>query len=387
MTLNPALTSEIQKLSPSAMVELFVLDATALGGSILRFHNGTNGLSQNLVWNGDTYVRFPIKISGFEFTGQGQFPRPNVQVSNALSAITSLLLAYKDLLGAKVTRKRTLVKFLDAVNFPGGVNPTADPTAAFDEDVYYVDRKASEDRDIVEFELAASVDLIGVNIPRRQIIQNVCIWKYRGAECGFTGAPLYDINDNLLSHSATTEGQAVIDANASVVAAKADLANKQAILNSATQAMGPVCDYQLQNRYYDPAAYYVADTPSTTIVLFNGSNVSLNATYRRGPLAASDADFGYGPQDAYYIEYWAIDTASCASATSAYNTALTNRDAAITALATANSSLASALAALATNDPLYTRDQCSKKLSSCKLRFGDNAQIPFGSFPGAGLIK
>jgi lambda family phage minor tail protein L len=32
-------------------------------------------------------------------------------------------------------------------------------------------------------------------------------------------------------------------------------------------------------------------------------------------------------------------------------------------------------------------DRCGKRLSSCKLRFGDTAELPFGSFPGAGLTQ
>ena len=32
-------------------------------------------------------------------------------------------------------------------------------------------------------------------------------------------------------------------------------------------------------------------------------------------------------------------------------------------------------------------DVCGKRLSSCKCRFGENNELPFGSFPGAGLIR
>lgn len=33
------------------------------------------------------------------------------------------------------------------------------------------------------------------------------------------------------------------------------------------------------------------------------------------------------------------------------------------------------------------QDKCGKRLSSCKLRFGETAELPFGSFPGAGLTQ
>jgi len=87
------------------------------------------------------------------------------------------------------------------VNFEGGVNPTADPSAEFADDVYYVDRKSRETRDVVEFELAASFDLEGVTLPRRQIVQNVCPWRYRGAECGYTGTFYLDANDQAVGSS------------------------------------------------------------------------------------------------------------------------------------------------------------------------------------------
>jgi|TARA_R100000479_G_scaffold171913_1_gene115943 lambda family phage minor tail protein L len=32
-------------------------------------------------------------------------------------------------------------------------------------------------------------------------------------------------------------------------------------------------------------------------------------------------------------------------------------------------------------------DVCGKRIASCKLRFGENGELPFGSFPGAGLVR
>jgi lambda family phage minor tail protein L len=193
--MTSALSSEIQSLSPSAVIELFVLDASAIGGDIFRFHAGTNALRGKLIWQAKEYLPFPVQVSGFEFSGTGQLPRPKIVVANLTGVMTTLLLELDDLLGAKFTRKRTLAKFLDAANFPSGSNPTADPTAEFADDIFFVDRKISENRDIVEFELASSFDLQGVKLPRRQIIQNICPWKYRGAECGYTGSSSFDAND------------------------------------------------------------------------------------------------------------------------------------------------------------------------------------------------
>lgn len=201
MSTPETITSEIQKLAPSSVIELFELDATSVGASILRFHAGTNELKQDLVWQGETYVRFPVEATGFEISGQGQLPRPKLRVSNYLSAITALLLAHEDLIGSILTRKRTHAMYLDAVNFPGGVNPTADATASYPDDTFFLDRKTTETREVVEFELCSTLDLAGIKIPRRQIIQNICVWQYRGGECGYVDTRYFDANDNEVTSS------------------------------------------------------------------------------------------------------------------------------------------------------------------------------------------
>lgn len=189
------ITTEIQKLEPSTVVELFVLDCTSIGGDIFRFHAGTNELTANVTWKGEVYTRFPIQASGFEMSGQGTLPRPRLRASNVLSVITALLLELDDLAGATVYRKRTLAKYLDAVNFTGGVNADADPDAHFVDDKFYIDRKISENRDFVEFELASALDLAGVSVPRRQIIANLCSWIYRGGECGYADTRYFTAAD------------------------------------------------------------------------------------------------------------------------------------------------------------------------------------------------
>lgn len=187
--------SEIQLLSPTALIEMFVLDTTNLpGGKIDRFHAGTNALQQPLVWQGQTYTPLPIEAEGFDITSKGQLPRPKVRVANINGLFSAEVRKNDDLVGCKVIRKRTFARYLDAVNFPGGVNPDANPNQHLTDDVWYIERKVSENRYIIEFELSSAFDLEGVQLPHRQIIQNTCQWKYRSAECGYTGGP-FDKND------------------------------------------------------------------------------------------------------------------------------------------------------------------------------------------------
>lgn len=187
--------ADIQRLAVDAIVELFVLDATALGGAVFRFHAGTGPTKAAVVWQGASYSPMPIEATGFEVTGNGKLPRPILRVQNVDSLLGALVDAYQDLLGARVTRKRTLLKYLDAVNFPGGVNPAADPLGEFPEDRYAIARKTTHTKTLIEFELASPFDVQGVKLPRRQILRDVCPWRYRSAECGYAGPPVATIDD------------------------------------------------------------------------------------------------------------------------------------------------------------------------------------------------
>tara|TARA_Y100000033_G_scaffold45_1_gene61 strand:+ start:3043 stop:3936 length:894 start_codon:yes stop_codon:yes gene_type:complete len=193
---------ELAKLNPSAIIELFEvhLDSTLHGSTdVYRFHAGANAdVDGNVVFNGNTYTRLPIKAEGFEATNTGTLPRPTLVISNLDGTMTTLLLlvnattAGNDLGGAEVRRIRTLKKFLDGES-------TADPNAKFPDERWFIDRKANESRDSVTFELASKFDLAGQKLPKRQIVANVCQWVYRSSECSYTGSNYFDVNGNTVS--------------------------------------------------------------------------------------------------------------------------------------------------------------------------------------------
>jgi len=218
--------SDLQSIAPSSIIELYELELNAAQhgiNDIYCFHAGVNAdAAGDIIWAGNSYLRFPIEAEGFEYTGNGQLPRPKVRVSNIMGTITAILLSLPDgLEGAKFTRIRTLARYIDAANFSsadvllledGGIllledgsfflqeagNPygTPDPTVEFPREIYYVDQKTTESRDVVEFELAAAFDLAGIRAPKRQCIANICQWQYRSAECSYTGGSYFDANDS-----------------------------------------------------------------------------------------------------------------------------------------------------------------------------------------------
>lgn len=184
-----SILGELTAFNAGQWVTLYTLDLTVFGGDLLRFHAGVNDVYEPVVFGGHEYTPFPVEATGFAVSSTGAVARPKFRVSNVNGAITSLLLQTGGIEGARFTRIRTKVKFLDAVNFAGG-NPTADPLAKLPDDVFYISQKVTENPDVVEFELAPSTDLQGVMVPRRQINANYCPHVYRGEVCGYAGAPV-----------------------------------------------------------------------------------------------------------------------------------------------------------------------------------------------------
>jgi lambda family phage minor tail protein L len=191
-------TSALQEIAPGALIELFQLELNVAQHGVAEtyyFHAGTNDNGYGeLVWDGQPYMALPIEVEGFEYSGQGTLPRPKMRISNLMGTITALILTLPEgLEGAKFTRIRTLGRFLDAANFAAG-NANADPLAEFPREVYFVDRKSAENRDVVEFELASAFDMAGVRAPKRQCITR-CQWVYRSAECSYTGTNYFNASD------------------------------------------------------------------------------------------------------------------------------------------------------------------------------------------------
>ena len=190
--------SELQSLTPSAKIELFVMELVeglhyATGNpssvpTIFRFHAGTNmKTNSNIVWQNDTYERFPIVAEGFAFEGKGQIPRPTLTMSNLggitrsgvaitvtdLLIIVNLTTPHNDLLNAKITRRQVLASSLDAQNFENNTNPFGSPNNnELPQEIYFIDRKITESRNLVQFELVGDLDKQNLKLPKRQVTRN-----------------------------------------------------------------------------------------------------------------------------------------------------------------------------------------------------------------------
>lgn len=172
------------------LLDLWEIDLRAIGGERHFFCNQTNEKGQAVVWQGRAYEPWPIRADGFELNAQGAGNRPRLNVSNIGGFVTAAAERYQQLVGAAVVRRQVYARFLDAVNFSDG-NAAADPGQ---EAVsrYVVERMVALTAETAAFELAAPAETDGALIPARFMLANVCGFRYRGEECGYTGKAVAD---------------------------------------------------------------------------------------------------------------------------------------------------------------------------------------------------
>lgn len=332
---------ELLNSSPFAVIELFELRTfAAMHGAdeTYYFHAGRNRKTTeptntddilkaySIYYNGHTYMPLPIEATGFEYKGDGGLPRPTIRIANLNSNITSLLLSVNlitpgnDLNGAQVIRRRTLSRFLDGSNWEDGTNPYGSPDnsarAQMPAETYYIDRKVAETRDFVEFELTSSLDLANARAPRRLVMQNLCQWKYRGRECGYTGTD--DFTPTRRQVVLTAAANYAYSSNQHKLTAGSQLNNNEALVSSNgwfTAKMQRDGNFVVYKKPVPEIQNYVWDTKSNrqigdySLVMQNDGNLVIynNAVSRSdyaggSVLWASDTDRVGSVQSAAIIE-------------------------------------------------------------------------------------
>ena len=189
--MTPAIiATDMQRLEQDAIVVMFEMDATQYGGEVMRFAPSLVD-GQPIMFGGQQYLPFPITAEGFEWNGKGTLPRPTLTAAAMDVAFLSLVISAQDLVGAPVRRLRTYRKHLD-----DGTDP--DPEALFPVDYYVIERKTSQNRRQIQFELSVQMDQEGRMIPARQVLRDSCTHRYRwwdgtqyqyeGVTCPYAGS-------------------------------------------------------------------------------------------------------------------------------------------------------------------------------------------------------
>lgn len=357
---NTSVLTELYKYAPSAIIELFELDLTPLNSyytdkgqpiSTLKyyFHNGTNQRAEgtppltniDVVWGagaGNTYSARSIQIEGIQASTAGEIPRPTLTISNHDLFFTEINKSYAGLVGAKITRTRTLVKFLNASNFLSGINPTADPNAKFPDDVFNIDRISEEVPGQITFELAPAWDVEGVLLPRRQIIANICPWEYKQDPCTWRVEEGSAVGNGGVTKIKNITGTGVSVASTAIWRGRVPVN----ITGSGIKLVARVTRYTAGTSYSNATHTKIEITRSGSGYAVN-SQLKILGTDLGGASPANDLTFQIDSVNnvPYYNE----------------------------------------------NDIIVTdaaQDRCGKRYTSCRIRFGTRA-MPFGGFPSAGL--
>lgn len=198
------LAAVVQTSNPGAIVQLFLLDATSVGGEVVHFVQSSEA-NEPVSFNGITFTPVDVEMTGFETAGTGALPTPHLKLANTNGVFQGMLNAYGDLLGCQLIRIRTFERFLDG-------RPDADSTAFYGPDTFRIEQKVKENPIYIEWALSASIDEEGKLIPGRVVLRDTCMWRYRvfagggflydKAQCPYTGSNYFDEFDQPVSDAA-----------------------------------------------------------------------------------------------------------------------------------------------------------------------------------------
>jgi len=399
-----SLNFELSNLTPSHLVVLFEIDLNSLleekgmnlqfqasqigigttkvgigttapsminvNDGILRFHNDIKALNSFIVWRGKTYYPAPITAEGFESNSKGTLPQPTLTIASQsetgvdqLALLKHQIREFGDIIGSKVTRRRTFAKYLDRINFayaatlsekaqplPQGYEP--DPYAQLPKDGYFIERKQSENKNSITYQLSSILDTEGTKLPKRVIISDKCVWQYRGIGCWYQHAENDEYEEQ---ENGTRVPLGYNHPNFPPILKKAEISQ-----------LGNSTGYGL---------------PKTALPVANHKDEKIktlldNATITDKGLWSKSEQYNEG--DAVYILKDKIKY---------YFVAKNNED-------------SRNRGKIPPNSDFWIADECSKSLTGCRLRWGSlkgavdatgcsiaKGELPFGGFPAARKIQ
>lgn len=147
-----------------AYIELFEIDCTTIPGvsNVFRFTpmvNVTNIANGGVVFNGQTYLPFPIEITGISFNADEAPARPKLSISNINKVMGTLSFTLQDIIGAKVIYTRTFEPYLN------GGSISAPPLK------FFIAKKITHNLHALSFELRSPLDKERAYLPKRQMLK------------------------------------------------------------------------------------------------------------------------------------------------------------------------------------------------------------------------
>lgn len=127
----------------------------------------------DVVFDGITYIAFPIKHDFISENSQGEIDTMKVIMSNVSRLVQGYLETY-DFRGKKVSIKMVYLDHLD-------------DDESLIEDIFYIDSYSSNEAE-TEFTLSSKFDILELELPGRRYMRGICSWKFKSTECAYAGA-------------------------------------------------------------------------------------------------------------------------------------------------------------------------------------------------------
>lgn len=187
---------ETVKLEQDPVVVMYELDLQYLGMGIFRF-SPTSVDGAPVMFNGSEYPPAAIEVTGFAWDGQGTMPRPSLTLSTPDLSLLNTIVSFDDLVGASFHRIKTFRKYLDD-------GSAANTGMSFPREEYVIERKSSQSRHTVAFELSVHLDQQGLKLPRKLVLRDSCVhtyrhwngvrWIYKNVTCPYAGTAIFKPN-------------------------------------------------------------------------------------------------------------------------------------------------------------------------------------------------
>tara|TARA_B100000035_G_scaffold25638_1_gene20112 strand:- start:18885 stop:20258 length:1374 start_codon:yes stop_codon:yes gene_type:complete len=189
------IASDVQSLflkNNEGLITLFELVLVSTAGANQTFYFHGEKSPEDITFDGNTYLSFPLSLEGINTTSQGPSNRPTLTIPNVETVLknnSKLDIAtgtssdaqqnnfqVEDLLNKRITRRRTLQKYVGI----GSNSPEASGNFEFPKAVYIIDRIAEKTSLSISVELASPFELEGFSIPSRLVTGKYCPWVYKG---------------------------------------------------------------------------------------------------------------------------------------------------------------------------------------------------------------
>lgn len=344
------------------VIELFEIKLSDTEG-YFRFH-GSKNFTKDVIFQGRVYAFIPCEITGIEYKTDGKNARPKLSVGNPNNFFSNLIKDRNNLLGYKIYRKKILTRDLDDSNFNTIGLEVQNPIGNVNfkdylsVDFFIIHKKNAENKEKIEFELTSPLDIEGAVVPKRKIFNDTCPFMYRGCGCkygsldGYNGPVVPKYNSDYTPNGTISSVEI--------------FANYYSTPVSQTANLGvPVSD-EFDKTFISGNYSQVSNNSSygLTGMTYRG-DFNIYSNYSKGDFVKieSSLSFDFDQKGQFFKNDSPPSFHVLISGTSVGKDPRLNTD-------------------------VWIEDKCSRKLSSCLLRYRDGAKqnpsiaIPYGGFPG-----